>query len=72
VYDSIEGCLDDHLSVLRKPGYADAYPYRNDPEEFARRISDSVGAGYATAPNYAAVMASVIRSVDGIVKEQGF
>jgi flagellar protein FlgJ len=50
VYDSIEDCLDDHLSVLRKPGYADAYPYRNEPEEFARRISDSVGAGYATAP----------------------
>jgi flagellar protein FlgJ len=71
VYDSMEGCLDDHLSVLRKPGYADAYPYRNDPKMFAERVSDSAGARYATAPDYAAVMASVIDSVERIVKELG-
>jgi flagellar protein FlgJ len=71
VYDSMEGCLDDHLSVLRKPGYADAYPYRNDPKMYAERVSDSAGARYATAPNYAAVMAGVIDSVERIVKELG-
>jgi flagellar protein FlgJ len=71
VYDSMEACLSDHLAVLRRPGYSDAWPYRNEPEEFAGRISDSVGARYATAPDYAAVMAGVIRLVEGIVKEQG-
>jgi flagellar protein FlgJ len=71
VYDSIEGCLNDHLAVLRKSGYADAYGYRNDPKEFAKRISDSTGAKYATAPNYAATMGSMIDSVERIVKEQG-
>jgi flagellar protein FlgJ len=70
-YDSIEGCLDDHLGVLRGPGYADAYPYRNDPKMYAERVSDSVGARYATAPDYAAVMAGVIDSVERIVEELG-
>jgi flagellar protein FlgJ len=67
----MEACLSDHLAVLRRPGYSDAWPYRNEPEEFAKRISDGAGARYATAPDYAAVMAGVIRSVEGIVKEQG-
>jgi flagellar protein FlgJ len=70
VYDSIEDCLDDHLAVLRKPGYADCRPYRNDPKEFARRISDNVGAKYATAPNYASVMARMIDMVTGIIRDQ--
>ena len=63
VYGSLEGCLDDHLAVLGKPGYADAWPYRDDPKEFARRIIDGTGAKYATAPNYAELMASVIETV---------
>jgi flagellar protein FlgJ len=71
VYDNIGACLDDHLAVLRKPGYADCYPFRDDPKEFARRISDSVGAKYATAPNYATTMAVMVNMVDKIVKEQG-
>jgi flagellar protein FlgJ len=71
VYGSLEECLSDHLAVLRKSGYADAYPYRNDPKEFARRISDSVGAGYATAPDYAETMAIVIDMVTRIIREQG-
>jgi flagellar protein FlgJ len=71
VYGSVGECLDDHLGVLRGPGYADAWPCRNDPKEFARRISDGVGARYATAPDYAAVMAGVIDSVERIVREQG-
>jgi flagellar protein FlgJ len=71
VYDSLTDCLSDHLSVLRKPGYADCYPYRNDPKEFARRISDNVGARYATAPNYATTMSVMIDMVDKIVREEG-
>lgn len=68
VYDSIDACLDDHLSLLRKPMYADAWAYRNDPKEYARRLVDDTGAKYATAPNYAEMMASVIDVVERIVK----
>jgi flagellar protein FlgJ len=69
VYRSMEECLDDHLSVLRKTGYADAWPYRNDPKEYARRISDYAGAKYATAENYAAAMIATINSVEKLLKE---
>lgn len=50
-------------------GYADAWPYRDDPKEFARHLVDSTGAKYATAPDYAEVMASMIDNVARIVKE---
>jgi flagellar protein FlgJ len=69
VYDSLDDCLEDHLAILRKPGYADAWPYRDDPREFARRISDHVGARYATASNYATVMISLIGTLEKRVKE---
>ena len=47
---------------------ADAWPYRGDAKEYARRLVDNTGAKYATAPNYAAIMASVIDTVANIVK----
>jgi flagellar protein FlgJ len=71
VYDSIEDCLADHQAVLRKPGYADAWPFRDHPSEYACRISDSVGARYATAPNYARVMISTVNTVEKLVNELG-
>jgi flagellar protein FlgJ len=67
VYPSPDACLDDHLALLKKPGYADAWPYRNDPKEYARRIVDADGAKYATAPDYAQLMAAVIDSVRKMV-----
>lgn len=70
-FASIEECLDNHLELLRKPGYADAWPYRHDAKEFARRLVDDTGAKYATAPNYASVMASLIDIVANIVKSVG-
>jgi flagellar protein FlgJ len=69
VYASLEACLDDHLSILRGPGYADAWPYRNDPKEYARRISDSVGAKYATDPSYDVTMRTMIGMIECYVKE---
>ncbi|MDR2764124.1 MAG: glucosaminidase domain-containing protein [Tannerella sp.] len=69
VYDSLEACLADHLAVLKKAGYADAWPYREDPREFARRIVDVKGSKYATAPNYATLMISMINTVERLVKE---
>jgi len=70
VYDSLGDCLNDHLAILKKSGYADAWGYRNVPTEYAKRISDSVGSKYATAPDYAAVMLTFINAVERIVKEQ--
>ena len=70
-YDTLDDCLDDHMRVLKGSGYADAWPYRDDPHEFARRISDGVGAKYATAPNYSATMCSVIDTVNKRLKEIG-
>lgn len=70
-YDSYADCLDDHLALLKKPGYADAWAYRFNAKEFARRIVDNEGAKYATAPNYAAVMASTIAAVERIVSNNG-
>jgi flagellar protein FlgJ len=71
VYDSLSDCLDDHLAILRKPAYADAWPYRKEPKVYAQRISDSTGAKYATAPDYAELMSDVIDTVRRIVAEQG-
>ena len=70
-FASLDECLDNHLELLRKPGYADAWPYRDDPKEFARRLMDGTGAKYATAPDYAEVMASVIDNVARIAKTEG-
>ncbi len=70
-FASLDECLDNHLELLRRPGYADAWPYRDDPKEYARRLVDDTGAKYATAPNYAGIMASVIDQVERIVKSNG-
>ena len=69
-FASLDECLDNHLALLRKPGYADAWSYRDDPKEFARRLVDNTGAKYATAPDYAVVMASMIDNVTRIVKTE--
>ena len=70
-FASLDECLDNHLELLRKPGYADAWPYRDDPKEFARRLVDDTGAKYATAPNYVEVMAGIIDTVARIVETEG-
>lgn len=69
VYDSLEDCLSDHLSLLKKPMYADAWAYRLDPAEYVKRLVDDTGAKYATDPNYAFIMGSIIKMVERIVKE---
>lgn len=62
-YDTVDECLQDHLTILRKPGYADAWPYRNDPDKFVEKIQNAVGARYATSPDYVDTMKSMFRSV---------
>ena len=71
VYDTLEDCLYDHQALFRKSGYADAWPYRNDPFEFAKRLVDDTGWKYATGPEYYKSMVSIIKTVQTIVIEEG-
>ena len=66
-YDSLADCLADHTYILQKPGYADAWPYRHDAEEFAMRLVDCVGCKYATDPLYANSIKKLIAQVRKIV-----
>jgi flagellar protein FlgJ len=59
-YDSLEDSLADHLSLLKGPLYSDAWPYRHDPREYARRIAGT----YATSPDYAKTLVAVIDKVE--------
>lgn len=67
-FDSLADCLAEYSRILQKPGYADAWLYRHDAEEFARRICDNLGSRYATSPNYLRMMLSLIKSVRQICK----
>lgn len=51
-YETLEECLNDHLALFKKPMYADAWQYRNEPVMFASKICDEIGARYATSPSY--------------------
>lgn len=62
-FDSLETCLAEHTRLLRKPGFADAWPFRHDADEFARRICDSRGLKYATSPVYLAQLLQTIKTV---------
>lgn len=62
-YNSFAEALADHELLFKKDLYSDAWPYRKDPEEFSRRISDKIKAKYATDPNYDKTMISMIQSV---------
>lgn len=66
-FDSWDDCLREHLRLFKKPGYADAWPYRRNAREFAKRIADNRGSKYATDPNYYRTMSAMIASVEKIV-----
>lgn len=67
-FDSLEDCLAEHTRLLQKPGYGDAWPYRHDAVEFARRICDGKGSRYATSPEYLIQLTSIIHTVRKICK----
>lgn len=67
-FNSLEECLQEHLRLFKQPGYADAWPYRKNAREFAKRIADNQGCKYATAPNYYKVMLAMISSVEHIIR----
>lgn len=66
-FASWEECLREHLRLFQKSGYADAWPYRKNAKEFARRIVNNVGCKYATDPNYYKTMCAMIESVNRVV-----
>lgn len=68
-YDTLSDCLIDHMAILKKPGYADAWPYRNDPDKFVEKIQDCVGSKYATSPDYVQTMKKLFRMVEKEVKK---
>ena len=70
-YDSVADCLADHFTLLQRPQFADAWPYRKNPELYVRKLVDNVGGKYATAPDYADVMHKIFKMVRRIVKEEG-
>lgn len=51
-YDSLEQALADHEAIFKKPMYADAWRYKDNALMFARKITDAMGAKYATSPVY--------------------
>lgn len=62
-FDTMEDCLKEHLRLFQKSGYKDAWPYRKDPFEFAKRICDGVGCKYATDPTYLTAITSIIKTI---------
>ena len=70
-YATVGDCLRDHLAILRKPGYADAWPYRKDPKRYVRHLMDAVGSRYATSPDYVDTMDRLFVMVEKAVQEEG-
>lgn len=70
-YDTVADCLNDHLAILKKPGYADAWEYRKDARKYVRKIVDGIGSKYATSPEYVQTMDKVFVMVEKSVKKQG-
>lgn len=61
-YDSPASCFEDHARFfLTNPRYAKALIVKSDPREFAKAIAL---AGYATAPDYATLLTSVISTIE--------
>ncbi len=66
-YKTLEECLRDHLAILQKPHFSDAWPYRKEPIEFVKRLVDDNGPKYATATNYLPVMTSLFNKIEKLV-----
>lgn len=61
-YDTPEECFTDHANFFfENKRYSKALDYRSDPYKFAKEIAK---AGYATAPDYAEVLVSVIKTIE--------
>lgn len=58
-YDSVEQSLADYQNFLNKPRYAKALANAEKPEQYLQELQN---AGYATDPNYANKIMTILRS----------
>lgn len=64
-YKTPEESFTDHANFyFRNPRYAKALKVKNDPSRFFEEIAK---AGYATAPNYADILKSVLKTVEKFI-----
>ena len=60
-YDSPAGSFKDHAQFfLQNQRYAQALTHANDPVSFLQEVAK---AGYATAPDYAIILAQLVRMI---------
>lgn len=65
-YDTPEECFTDHCKFFyENKRYAAALTVMNNPYKFAEQIAK---AGYATAPDYAASLKQLIKSIEEVMK----
>ena len=63
-YDSPEECFTDHANFFfRNKRYAKALEVKADPYKFAEEVAK---AGYATAPNYADSLKTLIKEIEKV------
>ena len=63
-YDTPEESFTDHANFyLKNPRYSKALKVREDPRKFAEEIAK---VGYATDPNYANVLKSIIGTIERV------
>jgi flagellar protein FlgJ len=62
-FGSPEDSFDSHARVLQHPRYAKAFTHTDDPYAFADEVA---AGGYATAPNYASVLKSVMNLIEKV------
>lgn len=61
-YDSPEECFVDHSNFFYKwSRYSEALKVKNDPYRF---IDEIAKAGYATGPNYASSLKSIVKTIE--------
>ena len=65
-YDTPEQCFTEHTDFfIRNKRYVKALEVKSDPYKFAEEVAK---AGYATDPNYAAKLKSVIKIIEPLAK----
>ncbi len=69
-YTSVADCLSDHLAILKRSQFADAWSYRKDAKQYVRHLQDSCGLKYATDPQYVSKMDCMINMVYNSIQKQ--
>lgn len=51
-YESIKECIDDYVSILKKPIYDEAWQYKDNPLMFALKTTNNLKSKYSTTSSY--------------------